>query len=98
VRVTRDEQMSDDYEQLARVTCRKLAALLRDGWTPPFAVDATDADDEHVFGLEYDGHRYVTADDMSRLLPDLKFPITVSISDRSGQFLLVEISEDLTVN
>lgn len=93
-----DEQRSDDYEQIARLTCRKVKELMKAGWAPPFTVDATDADDGQVFALEYDGNRYATADDVGRLLPDLKFPLTVSICDHSGRFLLVEISEDLSVN
>jgi hypothetical protein len=92
-----DKQRSDDYGAICRVICCKVEGLMKDDWTPPFTVDATDRDEEPVFGLEYDGHHYVTAEDMSRLLPDLRFPLTISISDRSGQFLLVEISEDLTV-
>lgn len=98
MRMTPDEQRSADYDQIAHVICRKLAALMNAGWAPPFTVDATDADDEPMFDLEYDGNRYATADDMRRLLPDLKFPVTVSISDRGGRFLLVEIKEDLMVN
>ena len=39
MRMTRDEQKSEDYAQIAGVICRKCAALMRDGWMPPFTID-----------------------------------------------------------
>lgn len=94
--ITRDEQRSEDWEQIARLICRELAALKKAGWMPPFSVVATNADDEHVFALEYD-ERFVTTDDVSRVLPDLKFPIAITITDAAGGHSWVEITEILTV-
>jgi hypothetical protein len=92
-------KLSNDYQMVAQLTCKKVMALIREGWNVPLAIDVTNADNEPVLGLEYDGHCCNTAGDRDTLLPDLKFPITVSITDSRGQSLLLEISEeDLLVN
>lgn len=95
--MTHDERKTD-YGQVAELICRKLAALKIAGWIPPFSVTATSADDGHIFVIEYDGERYVTTDDVASVLPDVKYPVAVTITDAAGGHCWIEIEpEDLAV-
>ena len=88
-----EDAKSQDYEEILRVISRERKRLMRDGWLLPLTIEASGADESRLFGVEFDGLRYMTADDGEKRLPALKFPVTISITDRSGQVLLLKLSE-----
>jgi hypothetical protein len=52
---------TDDYEEIGRVTCRKIKALMGEGWRAPFTIAVAGADEELLFTAEYDGSGHFTS-------------------------------------
>ena len=89
---------SADYEQIVRITANKIVDLIREGWAAPFDIHVTGADDEFIVDEICDKDGKFSKHNSAELLnPKAMFPVTVSISDQSGQTQLLEIRQDFTV-
>lgn len=92
------DRMTDGYEHVGRATCRELRRLMEQGWRAPFALDVTGGDDVRLFTAEYDGNHHFTSADGGGawLLPEIRFPVTVFVTDAGGQTMMLMVNENFS--
>lgn len=88
---------SDDYRNLATIIASRAHAITKErSMVPPLKIHATGADDDTIVDSLYDDEGVHPIGVRDQPLT-ARYPVTVTITDQTGDQVEITIDEDLTV-